>query len=83
MIATIGGTVMPNATTAITPVPTIPSICEKHWTGKPKGGTWRFPLLLICCVASEARKEHVCFAGDAHRKSGVFSFGAALSPVES
>jgi len=26
---------------------------------------------------------HVCFASDSHRESGVFSFGSALSPVES
>jgi hypothetical protein len=55
MIATIGGTVMRDATTAITPVPTIPSICEKHGIEKSKGRTWRFSLLLICCVVSEAR----------------------------
>jgi hypothetical protein len=55
MIATIGGTVMQGATTAIAPTLTIPNICEKHGIGT-KGGTWRFPLLLICCVVSEARK---------------------------
>jgi|HubBroStandDraft_3_1064219.scaffolds.fasta_scaffold196835_1 hypothetical protein len=50
---------------------------------KSKRGAWRLPFLLICCVASEARKMHVCFTSDAHRKSGVISCGAALSPVES
>jgi len=59
----------------------------KHWFKsialKPRRGAWRLPLLLICCVVSEARKMHVCFASDTHRKSGAISFGAALSPVES
>ena len=52
---------------------------QKSKKGEPGGS----PFLRICCVVSEARWLHVCFASDAHRKSGVFSFGAALSPVES
>jgi hypothetical protein len=53
------------------------SACKQK--GKPGG----FPFLPICCVASEARQKHVCFSSDAHRKSGVFSCGSTLSPVES
>jgi len=47
--------------------------------GEPGGS----PFLLIGCVVSEARQVHVCFESDSHRESGVFSFGSALSPVES
>lgn len=83
MIATIGDIVMQGGTTGITPVLVTPSTSKKQGIKKSKGGTWRFPPFVICCVVPEARKLHVCFASDAHRKSGVFSFGAALSPVES
>jgi len=44
----------------------------------------RLPIFPFCCIVSEATlKIRVCFRGDAHRKSGVFSFGLALSLVES
>ena len=36
---------------------------------------------LLCRHGSDAQNR--AFSGDAHRKSGVFSFGSALSPVES
>jgi hypothetical protein len=55
MIATIGGTVMLDATTAITRLLTITNISKKHEIETQKGGTWRFPLLLGYCVVSEAR----------------------------
>jgi len=37
-------------------------------------------FILLCRVASFRKSE---FVRDAHRKSGVFSFVALLSPVES
>jgi hypothetical protein len=36
---------------------------------------------LLCRLGSDV--DCALFSGDAHRKSGVFSFGSALSPVES
>jgi len=59
-----------------------PSAVE-HARRTTKEGSLAAPLFVPYCVVSEARKKHVCFASDAHRKSGVISFGAALSPVES
>jgi hypothetical protein len=56
MIATIGGTVVQGATIGTTLVLTTSNISKKQRDGKSKGGTWRFPLLLICRVVSEARK---------------------------
>ena len=50
---------------------------------KRKWGAGRLPILQLCCVASEAALTARVFSGDAHRESGVFSFGSALSPVES
>jgi len=46
-------------------------------------GSLAAPHFLVCCVVSEATLTARMFSGDAHRKSGVFSFGSALSPVES
>jgi hypothetical protein len=46
--------------------------------GEPDGSPF-----FVCCVVSEATLTARVFSGDAHRKSGVFSFGSALSPVES
>src|SRR5579863_2052789 len=40
------------------------------------------PFLILLCRLGSAAKLSV-FLGDAHRKSGVFSFCFALSPVES
>jgi hypothetical protein len=53
MIATIVGTIAANAIIAITLL--LPNNNSKTLTEKAKGGTWRFPLLLTCCVVSEAR----------------------------
>jgi hypothetical protein len=82
MIATIAGTAVASLTVIITRVQrntkleNIHTECER---GEPGG----FPLSLFYCVVSEARWKHACFASDAHRKSGVISCSAALSPVES
>jgi hypothetical protein len=46
--------------------------------GEPGGS----PFLILLCRLGSAAKLSV-FLGDAHRKSGVFSFCFALSPVES
>ena len=46
-------------------------------------GSLAAPHFFVCCVVSEATLTARMFSGDAHRKSGVFSFGSALSPVES
>src|SRR5437764_12502783 len=48
-----------------------------------EGEPSRPPLLPNRCIVSKARKPQNAFSNDAHRKSGAFSFGAALSPVES
>jgi len=81
MIGTIASTPMADTIIAITHQTRNTRNCPalKRKKGEPGGS----PSLRICCVVSEARELHVCFASDAHRKSGVFSFDAALSPVES
>jgi hypothetical protein len=81
MIATTGGTAVASVTTIVTRLLFNPS--PKEFVLKAKGGAWRLPLSLFYCVVSEARWKHACFASDAHRKSGVISCSAALSPVES
>jgi hypothetical protein len=53
MIATIAGTIAASVTITITLL--LPSSSSKTLIEKAKGGTWRFPLLLTCCVVSEAR----------------------------
>lgn len=66
---------------------------------KQKWGAGRLPIfsILLCRSRSSARtyspgypdpnnsaaRLHVRFVNDSHRKSGVFSFRFALSPVES
>lgn len=80
MTGTIADMAMASAIAATVPLRIVSwKLNSKTQKGEPGGS----PFLLICCVASEARQKHVCFADDAHRKSGVISFGAALSPVES
>jgi hypothetical protein len=82
MIATIAGTAVASLTATITRVQRNAS--PKAFTLKAKGGAWRLPpFVLFYCVVSEARWKHASFASDAHRKSGVISCSAALSPVES
>ena len=81
MIATIAGTAVASFTVIITRVQRNTS--SKAFTLKAKGGAWRLPFSFFYCVVSEARWRHACFANDAHRKSGVISCSAALSPVES
>jgi hypothetical protein len=81
MIATIAGTAVASLIAIITRVQRNTS--SKIFMRKAKGGAWRLPLSLFYCVVSEARWKHACFASDAHRKSGVISCSAALSPVES
>jgi hypothetical protein len=76
MIGTIAGTA--NTITIIIQV----QRSDNSIADKIKRGAGRLPLLIFC-VVSEARKMHVCFVSDSHRESGVFSFGSALSPVES
>lgn len=56
---------------------------SKASANNKKGEPSSSPFLLICCVASEAALTARMFSSDAHRKSGVFSDRAALSPVES
>jgi hypothetical protein len=53
MIATIAGTIAASATITITLL--LPNNSLKFLMEETKGGTWRFPLLLTCCVVSEAR----------------------------
>jgi hypothetical protein len=52
-------------------------------THKMKMGSLTAPQFSNCCVVSEAMLTARVLSGDAHRESGVFSFGSALSPVES
>ncbi len=81
MTATTTGTPVVDVIVTITLLR--PNTSLKSSLEEAKGGAWRLPLLPICCVASEAHQKHVCFASDSHRKSGVLSYSAALSPVES
>ncbi len=81
MIATIAGTAIASLTTIITRVQRNTS--SKAFKLKRKGEPGGSPLSVFYCVASEAPWKHACFASDAHRKSGVISCSAALSPVES
>jgi hypothetical protein len=60
-----------------------PSIYANQMTPFKQKGSLAAPLSLICCVVSEATRTARVFSGDAHRKSGVFSVRATLSPVES
>jgi hypothetical protein len=63
------------------------SSTPSHDSEKPqfikKMGSQTAPHFQLCYVVSEAALTARVFSGDAHRKSGVFSFGSALSPVES
>jgi hypothetical protein len=82
MIATIAGTAVASLTVIITRVQRNTS--SKTFMLKAKGGSLAAsPFRFFYCVVSEARWKHTCFASDAHRKSGVISCSAALSPVES
>jgi hypothetical protein len=49
-----------------------------------KKGNLAAPLFCQIVVSFQKRANNVrVFSNDSHRKSGAFSFGAALSPVES
>ena len=80
----IAGMHAPTATrtgvTAMAPEISSPLITAKNI--KQKGEPGGSPFCQFA-VSSRKRRELRVFSGDAHRKSGVFSCRATLSPVES
>jgi hypothetical protein len=89
IVTAIPATPMPSATpAAITPN----SPLQENLTAKTnlrilgntrKRGSLAAPPFANFAVSSRKRRKLRVFSGDAHRKSGVFSVRAALSPVES
>ena len=69
------------AAAAATITATAPRQNHQHKdTKNRKRGASQLPVLLICCVASEATLTPRMFSGDAHRKSGVIQLCFGSKP---